>query len=270
MKRLPLAASALLLGLLGACETVQTTAPGAVDVERKQQMLVSEEMVEKSAQQAYAAELGKAKEAKALNTNSALVQRVQEISRRLIAQTGTFRPDALKWDWQVNVQSKDDLNAYCMPGGKIMVYTGLIQKLDLTDDELATVIGHEMAHALREHSREAVSRAYAQQIGLETLGTLAGLGGSSMQVAGLLTDVTFNLPRSRVQESEADRIGLELMARAGYDPRSSLTLWKKMAKASSGSAPPAFLSTHPSSSTRQLDLAALLPKVLPLYNAAKH
>jgi predicted Zn-dependent protease len=270
MKKIWLAGSMLLLGLLAACETVQTTAPGAVGVERKQQMLVSEQTVEQGAQQAYTQELTKAREAKALNANPSLVQRVQTISHRLIEQTPAFRPDALKWDWQVNVQSKDELNAYCMPGGKIMVYSGLVQKLDLTDDELATVIGHEMAHALREHSREAVSRAYAQQVGLGALGALAGLGDATMQVASLVTNVTFNLPRSRVQESEADRIGLELMARAGYDPRASLTLWQKMEKASGGGGPPAFLSTHPSSSTRQSDLAALLPKVLPLYNAAKH
>jgi predicted Zn-dependent protease len=154
-----------------------------------------------------------------------------------------------------------------MPGGKIMVYSGLIEQLQLSDAELATVIGHEMAHALREHSREAVSRAYAQQLGLGAFGVLAGLGQDSMQLAGMITDVTFTLPRSRVQESEADKVGLELMARAGYDPHAALTLWQKMGQASQAGTP-AFLNTHPSSSTRLEDLRALLPRVLPLYDAA--
>jgi predicted Zn-dependent protease len=254
---------------LGACETVQTTAPGAVGVERRQQMLVSEAEVEKSAEAAYATELGKARDKGELNVNAKQVDRVQAISHRLIKQTSIFRPDAASWNWAVNVANNKDLNAYCMPGGKIMVYSGLIDRLKLTDDELATVIGHEMAHALREHSREAVSRAYAQQLGLQGLGALAGLSGSTLQLAGMISEVTFSLPRSRVQESEADRIGLELMARAGYDPRSSLTLWKKMEQ-TGGAGPPAFLSTHPSSSTRADDLSALMPKVLPLYEAAKH
>jgi predicted Zn-dependent protease len=254
--------------LLVACETVQTTAPGSVGVERRQQMLVSEAEVEKSAEAAYATELGKAKEKSALNTNAKQLERVNAISQRLIRQTGIFRADAPAWNWAVNVQTSKELNAYCMPGGKIMVYSGLIERLSLSDDELATVIGHEMAHALREHSREAVSRAYAEQLGLQGLGALAGLSGSTMQLAGMISQVTFSLPRSRVQESEADRIGLELMARAGYDPRASLSLWKKMEQ-TGGGGPPAFLSTHPSSSTRASDLSALIPRVLPLYQAAR-
>ena len=193
--------------------------------------------------------------------------RVRRISERLIKQTPTFRPDALNWKWDVNVETNTDINAYCMPGGKIMVYTGLIEKLNLSDSELAAVIGHEMAHALREHSREAVSRAYAQAIGLESIALLTGMGGATLELANQVTQVTFSLPRSRLQESEADRIGLELMARAGYDPHSALTLWRKMTQAEqSGS--PAWLSTHPASSTRLSDLQALLPRVEPLYEAA--
>jgi predicted Zn-dependent protease len=255
---------------LAGCQSVATTAPGAVGVERKQVMWVSEAEVEQSAQQAYAAELGKAREKGKLNADAAQTQRVRAISQRLIKQTTVFRPDAANWAWDVNVQSTDELNAYCMPGGKIMVYSGLINKLQLSDAELATVIGHEMAHALREHSREAVSRAYAEQLGLGALGALAGLSSSSVQLAGMISNVTFSLPRSRVQESEADQVGLELMARAGYDPHAALTLWQKMGAANQN-APPAFLSTHPSSGTRQTDLQALLPRVLPLYTAAaKH
>ena len=258
--------AALVLTLSG-CQTVHTTAPGAVGVDRKQHMLVSEEAVEGAAATAYTSELGKARAGGRLNANADETARVRRISARLIKQTQVFRPDAADWKWDVNVVTEPDINAYCMPGGKIVVYTGLIEQLKLTDPELATVIGHEMAHALREHSREAVSRAYAQQIGLESLALLTGMGGSTLELASAVTEVTFTLPRSRVQEAEADRIGLELMARAGYDPHAALDLWRKMSQTQTGGTP-AFLSTHPTSSTRLSDLEALLPRVVPLYQAA--
>ena len=262
-----LACSALLL--LAGCETVSTTAPGNVGVDRKQTMLVSEEEVEQGAVQAYATELDKAKQQGQLNADPAQSARVRAISERLIRQTPVFRPDAAKWNWTVNVQKSDQINAYCMPGGKIMVYSGLIDKLKLSDAELATVIGHEMAHALREHSREAASRMRAEQ-GLGALAQIAGVSADVVGLAGTVTQVTFDLPHSRVQESEADRIGLELMARAGYDPHAALTLWQKMAQASQNSTP-AFLSTHPSDASRLTTLQSLLPRVLPLYEtAAKH
>ena len=163
--------------------------------------------------------------------------------------------------------STKEMDAYCMPGGKIMVHTGLIEQLKTTDAELAAVIGHEIAHALREHSREAVSRAYAQQLGLSVLGAVTGIGDVGAQMVGMVTDVTFSLPRNRQQETEADQIGLELMARAGFDPSAAVTLWQKMGSAKSG-APPQWLSTHPDSSTRISDLQALQPRVQPLYQAA--
>jgi predicted Zn-dependent protease len=253
--------------LLAGCESVRTTAPGAVGVDRKQAMMVSEADVEQGAQKSYADELGKAREKGQLNADPAQARRVRTIAERLIKQTPVFRPDAANWAWDVNVQATSEINAYCMPGGKIMVYSGLIDKLKLSDAELATVIGHEMAHALREHSREAVSRQSAERLGLGVLGALTGIGDSGVQLAGMITQVTFELPHSRVQESEADRIGLELMARAGYDPHAALTLWQKMGEAGGGK-PPAFLSTHPPDSKRQADLQALLPRVLPLYGAA--
>jgi predicted Zn-dependent protease len=249
------------------CETVSTTAPGAIGVQRQQQMLVSAAAVEESAVSAYAAELGKAREKGELNANPAVVQRVRGIADRLIKQTPVFRADAVSWKWDINVQTSKQMNAYCMPGGKIMVYTGLIEQLKTTDAELATVIGHEIAHALREHSREAVSRAYAEQLGLGALGALTGMGESTAKMVGMVSQVTFSLPRGRLQETEADQIGLELMARAGYDPKAAISLWQKMAAANQG-APPQFLSTHPSSSTRISDLQALQAKVRPLYEAS--
>jgi predicted Zn-dependent protease len=148
-----------------------------------------------------------------------------------------------------------------------MVYSGIIEKLQLTDAELSAIIGHEIAHALREHTRERVSRAYAQQVGLGVLAVVTGAGDGVMQLAGQVTQVTFGLPHSREQESEADRIGLELMARAGYNPAEAVTLWKKMS-AQAGNNGPAFLSTHPASADRITDLQANIPKVEPLYRAA--
>ena len=147
---------------------------------RKQQMLVSEAEVEKGAQVAYQQELDKARKQGALNADQATYKRVQAISRRLIPQTTVFRPDAAQWKWEVNVQTTDDVNAYCMPGGKIMVYTGLIDQLKATDAELAAVIGHEIAHALREHSRERLSRAYAQQLALTGIAIATGAGDGTM------------------------------------------------------------------------------------------
>jgi predicted Zn-dependent protease len=259
-----------LLGIgvfLAACTAIQTTEQGAIGVDRKQYMLVSEAEVEKGAVESYQQELTAAEKKAALNTDPAQVKRVRAIANRLIPQTTAFRPDAKDWKWEVNVQKTDELNAYCMPGGKIMVYSGIIEQLQLTDGQLAAIIGHEIAHALREHTRERVSRAYAQQVGLGVLAAVTGAGEATMQLASQVTQVTFGLPHSREQESEADRIGLELMARAGYDPAEAVTLWQKM-NAKAGDNGPAFLSTHPSSSSRISDLQANLPKVAPLYRAA--
>jgi len=187
---------------------------------------------------------------------------------RLINVTGAFRPDAPRWAWESNVITSNDVNAWCMPGGKIAVYTGLIEKVKPTDDELAAVMGHEIAHALREHGRERASQAAAQSIALSIGGALLGLGDNSVQLAQIITDVTFNLPNSREDEVEADRIGVELAARAGYDPHAAVTLWQKMGQVG-GSAPPQFLSTHPSPQNRQKDLTAYAERVMPLYEAAR-
>ena len=257
-----------LLGFASGCETVHTTQPGAVGVDRGQHMLVSSEQVDQAAAQAYKQELTKARKQGKLDKDQAQLARVRSVSDRLIQQVGVFREDARKWDWEINVESTKEMNAYCMPGGKIMVYTGLINKLDLSDDELAAVIGHEMSHALREHSRERMSQEYAQQLVLLGAATVAGVSGNTVDLVNQVATVTFQLPHSREQESEADIMGLELMARAGYDPHSAVALWQKMNKASEGG-PPEFLSTHPSGSTRIEDLQKNLPRVMPLYTAAR-
>jgi predicted Zn-dependent protease len=154
-----------------------------------------------------------------------------------------------------------------MPGGKIAVYSGLIDQLRVTDDELAAVMGHEIAHALREHGRERASQAMAQGVALSVLGIVVGASESSVQLAQVITDVTINLPNSREHEQEADRVGVELAARAGYDPRAAVTLWQKMAR-TGGGGPPQFLSTHPSPENRIRDLQGYAERVMPLYRAA--
>jgi predicted Zn-dependent protease len=250
---------------MAGCETVSTTNAGAVGVDRKQQMLVPSETIEQGAAQAYDAELKAARDKGVLNTDKSQLNRVSAIARRIVAVTPVFRVDASKWDWQFNVQKTKDMNAYCMPGGRIMVYSGLMETLDLSDAELATVIGHEIAHALREHTRERVSRAYAQQLVVTGAAAVAGVSEGTANIANMVAEVTFQLPFSRDQESEADIIGLELMARAGYDPRAAISLWNKMSNAQSGGSPPKFLSTHPAPKDRIKDIEKNLPRVLPLY-----
>jgi predicted Zn-dependent protease len=262
------AVAAGLLCLAAACTTVQTTEPGAVGIDRKQRMLVSNEDVAAGAEQAYTQELQKASQTGKLNTDPALTARVRHVSERLIPVTAVFRRDAPGWKWEINTLKTDDMNAYAMPGGKIMVYSGLVEKLNLTDAELAAVIGHEISHALREHTRERVSRAYAQQLALAGVAVVTGAGAGSLDLANQVASVTFQLPHSREQEAEADVMGLELMARAGYNPHAAVSVWQKMMSAPQGGGSPEFLSTHPSSSNRIAELQARMPKVIPLYEAA--
>ncbi|MGQ0511457.1 MAG: M48 family metallopeptidase [Betaproteobacteria bacterium] len=262
---LPAAFAAL---LAAGCQSVQTTQPGAVGVDRSQSMLVSAGAVNKSAADAYRKVVGEAQQKGQLNQDPAQVARVRAIAGRLIPHTRVFRPDAPGWSWEVNVITSKQVNAWCMPGGKIAFYTGLIEKLQATDDEIAAVMGHEIAHALREHGRERASQAMAQGIGIAVVGTALGVGGIGQDLTQMVLDLTFNLPNSRTDEIEADRIGVEVAARGGYDPRAAVSLWEKMQKASKGQ-PPQFLSTHPSHETRIGDLRTYAAKVMPLYEAAR-
>lgn len=249
------------------CAGVQTTQSGAIGVERTQYMssMVPEKELEQEAGMQYSDLIQKARAQGALDRSASQVSRVQAISRRLIGQVGTFRPDASAWEWEVHVISSDAVNAWCMPGGKMAVYTGLLTKIKPTDAELAAVMGHEISHALREHARERMSQQMVTNVGLSILSVATGV---SSDLSSKLTDVMFTLPNSRTHESEADLMGVELAARAGYDPRAAVTLWQKMGAASSG-APPEFLSTHPSADTRINDLRAASERVMPLYEQAK-
>lgn len=262
-----LAVLAVGLSLVG-CETVQTTQSGTVGVTRKQSMLVSADQVNQAATQEYTKILAQARQAGKLNRNPQEVQRVRTIASRLIGQTAAFRADAPGWKWDANVITDPQVNAWCMPGGKIAVYSGLIEKLQLSDDELAAIMGHEMAHALREHGREQVSRQMATGLAVDVASAALGLGEAGSQLASIVADVTFNLPHSRTDETEADRIGVELAARAGYNPHAAVSVWQKMLKVNSGG-PPQFLSTHPSPENRLQDLGIYAQRVMPLYQASR-
>jgi len=256
------------LSLLPACQSVQTTQPGVVGVDRTQSMMVSSADVNASAAKAYQQLVtGEAKKGLA-NRDPAQLERVRRVAQRLVQQTGAFRSDAPGWAWETNVLTSKDVNAWCMPGGKIAVYTGLLERLQPTDAELAAVMGHEIAHALREHGRERVSQAQAQGLVIGVLGAVAGVSRTGMDLTAMMVDLTLNKPNSREHETEADRIGVELAARAGYDPRGAITLWDKMGKLGGGE-PPEFLSTHPPHATRINDLKLASAKVLPLYEIAR-
>jgi len=261
------AIAALALALAG-CQSVRTTQPGTVGIDRSQTMLVSSRQINDSARKAYGETMQQAAQKGQLNRDAAQTARVRAVAARLIGQTGAFRADAPGWQWEVNLVTSKEVNAWCMPGGKIAVYTGILDGLKLSDGELAAVMGHEIAHALREHGRERASQAMAQGLLIGVVGAVAGLSGTTQDLSKTVLDLTFNLPNSRQDEAEADRIGVELAARAGFDPRASVTLWQKMEQKGGGSSPE-FLSTHPAGQTRIADLRVVSEKVLPLYEKAR-
>lgn len=230
--------------------------------------LVSADTVEQSSGQQYAQMLQQAAAKNALGgKDHPQVLRLRAIARKIIPFAVEWNPRAKGWRWEVNLIGSKQVNAFCMPGGKIAFYSGILEQLKLSDDEVAMVMGHEIAHALREHARERMGKNAATGIGANLIGQVLGLGQLGQTVtnygAQLLT-----LQFSRSDESEADLVGMELAARAGYDPRAGVTLWQKMGAASKG-APPQWLSTHPSGNTRIGDIEANLPKVLPLYERAR-
>jgi Zn-dependent protease with chaperone function len=253
--------------LLAACGT--TTEKGAVGVERRQLLLVSSEDMNQSAAVAYQKVIQEQAPKGNVNQNPQQVERVRRIAARIIPHTGVFRSDAPNWKWEVNVITSPQINAWCMPGGKIAFYTGILEKLQLTDDEAAAIMGHEIAHALREHGRERASQQLATGVGAGLVGAALGIGQTGADLAGLVGQVTFLLPYSRLHETEADRIGVELAARGGYDPRAAIALWQKMSKISGNGGPPALLSTHPSHEDRIKDLGVFAQRVMPLYEQAR-
>jgi len=257
----------VLITLLSAC--ANTTRPGAVGVNRSQFMMISSSEVDRLSAISYNDQNEKAKEKNALVTSGPTYDRLKRIANRLIPQTGEFRDDTRQWNWQLTLINASTLNASCAPGGKITFYTGIIEQLNLSDDEIAAIMGHEIAHALREHGRERLSQAMAQSAVTNLALAAAGGYGSAVSAANQVAQYVLVLPNSRQNESEADAIGLELAARAGYNPRAAISVWQKMIKATEGKNPPEFLSTHPSGETRIEQLIALMPSVEPLYQSSK-
>lgn len=244
--------SVLLLSV-SACSNAPVTG-------RNQLMLVSEADAQKMGDDAYKEILAKSK----LSTDPKYVDQVRRVGQR-VAKVAE-KPD---YQWEFNViDEPKTINAWALPGGKVAVYTGLLN-LNLSDDELAAVMAHEVGHALAQHSRERMSQALTQQLGLAVLGASGKVGDAGLQATNLLVGVGIMLPFNRKQESEADYVGLDLMSKAGYDPRAALALWKKMDAASGGDKTPEFLSTHPSNEKRMQDIEAALPKYMPIYEANK-
>jgi len=258
--------SLVLTTLLLAC--ANTTRSGAVGVDRSQFLMVSASQVDRISAASYSEQNQKAKEKNILITSGPAYDRLKTISTRLIAQTGVFRDDTQQWNWQLVLINAPILNATCAPGGKITFYTGLIEQLNLTDDEIAAIMGHEIAHALREHGRERLSQAMAQSAVANIAMAVAGPYGSAVSAANQAAQYVLVLPNSRQNESEADAIGLELAARAGYNPKAAISVWQKMNKATEGKGTFEFLSTHPSGDTRIEQLTELMPAVEPLYQAS--
>ena len=236
--------------------------------------LVPAAEVEQSAHKQYADMMKEAASKNALGPdNHPQVIRLRRIAKELIPHSFDWNPRAKEWKWEVNLVGSNQINAFCMPGGKIAFYSGILTQLQLTDDEVAMVMGHEIAHALREHARERMGKATATN-GIATIGsTVASVFfGVNPQLTDLVAKQgagLLNLKFSRDDETEADLVGMELAARAGYDPRSGVTLWQKMSDANKG-APPQWLSTHPSGNSRIQEIQANLPKVLPLYERGKN
>lgn len=242
---------------------------GGVTVPRKSMFakLISAEKVEASAALQYDQMTRQAfQKSSLLDDNEPQVKRVRAIFEDLYPHTFKFNERAKDWKWEVNVLKSPSINAFCMPGGKIAFFTGILDKLQLTDDEVAMIMGHEMGHALWEHARERAAKVNLTNISSRVIGGL--LFGQAGEMIGAAGSSLAALKFSRNDETEADLIGLELAARAGYDPRAGITLWQKMAKASQG-APPAWFSTHPTSKTRITTIEKNLPDVMPLYEKAK-
>jgi predicted Zn-dependent protease len=231
--------------------------------------LVPAAQVEGSANQQYAQLLKQAKDKNALAPDDhPEVIRLRAISQKIIPYSYEWNPRAREWKWEINLIGSTQINAFCMPGGKIAFYHGILDKLQLTDDEVAMVMGHEIAHALREHARERMGKSEATNV-LATIGS--ALASAYFKVDPSVTDAVarqganlLTLKFSREDETEADLVGMELAARAGYNPRSGVTLWQKMSAANKG-APPQWLSTHPSGASRIKEIENNLPKVMPLY-----
>ncbi|MBW2336540.1 MAG: M48 family metallopeptidase [Deltaproteobacteria bacterium] len=246
-----------LIYLIVACATSPTG--------RRQFMIVSEESAIASSKQAYVEMLKSYEQQGKIDNDPALKKRVYRITGRLIAQALKMRPETQNWEWSIKIiDDPKTVNAWAMAGGKMALYTGLVYKIKPSDDELAQVLAHEIAHALAKHSAEKMSVAMVSSAGVIAVGVFSDRKGLALTGAALAAALAVQMPNSRAAESEADRIGIELAAKAGYDPRAAVTLWQKMAQVG-GKGPPEFLSTHPAPANREKTLAEYVPEMMPYY-----
>ena len=244
--------------LLAGCATSPTG--------RHQLMLVSEEQAISASRQAYVQTIGELQQQGRISSDPMLRTRVNEIAGRLVAQAVQMRPDTRNWEWDIEIiDDPETVNAWAMAGGKMALYTGLIDKVEPTDDELAQVLGHEISHALAKHSAERMSMAIATQLGVIAVGAASSNPARDVTLAEIAAQLAINLPNSRTAETEADRIGIELAAKAGYDPRAAATLWRKMGQLDDNGRPPQFLSTHPAPANREQVLITLAPQMMIFY-----
>ena len=255
---------------LPALAAMVATACAISPTGRRQLSLVPEQTAIGASKEAYTAQLAELRSEGKLVTESRVTRRVDGITERLVAQAIAMRPETEEWEWSVAVIDEPEMiNAWCMAGGRMAVYTGLLDKLDPSDDELAQVLAHEISHALANHTAERMSVAIATQAGVALAGAVADDRPEAAQsAAAIAAQLAIQLPNSRSAETEADEIGIELAAKAGYDPNAALSLWRKM-EAAAGSGPPQFMSTHPSPANRQEKLAALAPQMMAYYNQAR-
>jgi Zn-dependent protease with chaperone function len=261
----------VLRGGIASLASVGLAAHAQVDVGPPSSLrkLVSAEQVEGAAAKQYREMMSDADQQRALYPAShPQVRRLREIARRLVPHSQAWNPAAKDWNWEINLIHSDQINAFCMPGGKIAFYSGILDKLKLSNDEAAMIMGHEMAHALREHARAQMGKGSATNLGLRIGAALLGLGQVGDIAADLGTQL-LSLQFSRSDETEADLVGLELAARGAFQPNASVTLWQKMAAASGGAASMSFLSTHPSSPDRIKTLQRNVPKVQVLFEQAR-
>ena len=249
------------LGLLAACATSPTG--------RRQLMLISPDAAIVQSKQAYLSTVSDLDKENKLLDDPKMADRVATITGRLVTEAVAMYPESADWEWSVAIiDDPETVNAWCMAGGRMAVYTGLFEKLKLTDAEFAQIMGHEISHALANHTAERMSRAMATSIGIVALGVASDRPAATMAGGALAAKVALELPNSRTAESEADEIGMELAVRAGYDPDAAVSLWQKMGSMG-GSAPPEFLSTHPAPGNREAELAAMIPEMRKLNPTGK-
>jgi len=245
--------------VLAACATSPTG--------RRQLMLVSPDQAISASRTAYVQQMQAFNEKGLISQDQALVGRVNRITGRLVAQAIRQYPRTRDWEWSVEViDEPDTVNAWAMAGGRMAIYSGLIEQTEASDDEIAQVMGHEIAHALANHTAEKMSIAMASQVGILAVG-ISTRDERAVAGAAAAAVIAVSLPHSRTAETEADQIGIELAARAGYHPDAAASLWRKMAEVG-GNGPPQFLSTHPSPGNRQERLSRLAPQMMPYYEAA--